>query len=64
VNVDTPLAHRLLLTSDLMLYLQCYADEATRAEPSRAMLEANAIRILKRAAELYARTLPTIETSS
>jgi hypothetical protein len=51
---DEQLSQRLQLTADITLYLQLYADEATRAEPSRAYLEAHASRILKRAAELFA----------
>jgi hypothetical protein len=51
---DEQLGQRLQLTADIALYLQLYGQEATRAEPSRAYLEAHASRILRRAAELFA----------
>jgi hypothetical protein len=52
------LAQRLLLTAEIAQHIQLYANEATRAEPTRAWLEAHAGRTLKAAARLYAASLP------
>jgi hypothetical protein len=49
---------RLLLTSEICLQLQLYAQEITRENVSRAYLESFASRALKRCAELYALSRP------